>query len=89
MDYAEQLLAPGMPPLDEIKDLKVRSLISRARTVQEQYDSADVVFVSSSGQLVVGYSPQGECQHLFGFAWVYHIISYLMVCHNEENQDQA
>lgn len=23
MDYAEQLLAPGMPPLDEIKDLKV------------------------------------------------------------------
>lgn len=25
VDYAEQLLAPGMPPLDEIKDLKVRA----------------------------------------------------------------
>lgn len=25
MDYAEQLLKPGMPPLDEIKDLKVKS----------------------------------------------------------------
>lgn len=23
VDYAEQLLSPGMPPLDEIKDLKV------------------------------------------------------------------
>lgn len=28
VDYAEQLLAPGMPPLDEIKDLKVRATCS-------------------------------------------------------------
>lgn len=27
VDYAEQLLAPGMPPLDEIKDLKVRASV--------------------------------------------------------------
>lgn len=25
VDYAEQLLSPGMPPLDEIKDLKVQT----------------------------------------------------------------
>lgn len=29
VDYAEQLLKPGMPPLDEIKDLKVKRIADR------------------------------------------------------------
>lgn len=46
VDYAEQLLAPGMPPLDEIKDLKV-CWFSRNETDGEGRAYRGVLILSS------------------------------------------